>query len=105
MPADTTYWLTARLLREPDTAALLRVVSILHARCANVRHLAFDAPRADCAVLTALVTLTNAGPHTLEESLLRAVEVLEATVEAAQPPWTGEPATVEAAIVELAVTG
>lgn len=81
-----TYSLTARLAPRSGTSALLRIVSILNGRCANVRRLTFDtehAVGAVGAVVTAQVTLTNAGLATLQESLRRPIEVLEVSADQA----------------------
>ena len=77
----STYRVSAELVPGAGTAALLRVVSVLHARCATVRQLTYDtdvtrgAPR-----VTAEVTLLNAGAVTLQESLNRNIEVVLAQV-------------------------
>jgi hypothetical protein len=74
------YTLSADLVPGATTAALLRVVSVLHSRCAEVRQLAFDSGAEGTSRVTAEVTLTNAGPSTLQASLARNVEVLTAHV-------------------------
>lgn len=85
MSDSTTYLVTARLAPRSDTAALLRIISILHSRCANVRHLTYDIEDEGGATLTARVTLSNAGWLTLQESLRRPVEVLDVVTDVDQP--------------------
>lgn len=77
----TTYRVSAQLAPGAGTAALLRVVSVLHARCCAVRDLAYDTdPERGAARVTARVTLRNAGALTLQRSLDRHVEVVTARV-------------------------
>lgn len=76
--SDTmTYSMSARLVPEPGTAALLRIVSILHSRCSDVRELTFHAGHARGATLTARVAVGSSGAATLQESIRRAVQVLD----------------------------
>jgi hypothetical protein len=74
------YTLSADLVPGATTAALLRVVSVLHGRCAEVRQLAFHSGAEGASRVTAEVTLSNAGSQTLQASLARNVEVLAAHV-------------------------
>ncbi len=81
--AGSSFLLRAELVPDAGTAALLRVVSVLHARCSSVRGLSYETvPGA--ARLTALVTVLNAGPGTLQRSLERNVEVLRVQVHRAE---------------------
>lgn len=73
----STHSLTARLGPNSGTAELLRIVSILHSRCTTVSQLTFDTEHAAGAMVTAQVILSDARWSTLQESLLRPVEVLE----------------------------
>lgn len=81
MSDATMYTVTARLVAEAGTPALLRIVSILHSRCADIRELSFEAEYPTGATVEACVRLTNAGSGTLLESLRRPVEVLEVTMD------------------------
>ena len=71
----STYQLRAEIAPDAGTAALLRIVSVLHARCSNVRELSYETVP-EAARLTARVTVLNAGAGTLQRSLERNVEVL-----------------------------
>lgn len=74
-----TYQLRAELVPDAGTAALLRIVSVLHARCSSVRELSYETvPGA--ARLTARVTVLNASAGTLQRSLERNIEVLRVRV-------------------------
>jgi hypothetical protein len=76
----TTYAVTVRMAPQSDTTTLLRVVSILHSRRSTVHQMDFDADQPTGPLLTAQVSLTNAGRVTLQESLRRAADVLDAFV-------------------------
>ena len=76
MPRDERCTLTAQLTPHSSTAALLRLISILHSRGTEVIDLSFE-DREDVATVTATVTLGNVGHLTLRHSLLRPVEVLD----------------------------
>lgn len=68
---------TAHLQPRSNTAALMRIVSILHSRGAEVHELAFDTRGGEVATMTALVTLGNVGWKTLRSSLLHPLEVID----------------------------
>lgn len=76
MPRDQRCTLTAQLAPPSSTAALLRLISILHSRGTEVLDLAYE-NREDGATVTATVTLGNVGYLPLRHSLLRPVEVLD----------------------------
>ena len=80
-----TYSVTAVLVPQPDTATLLRIVSILHSRGAQVRQLNFDSEDPAGATVTARVTSGNAGSATLRESLRRVLDVVEVNTELERP--------------------
>lgn len=73
----TTYTLRVTLSSVSNTAALLRIVSIMHNRRVDILHLCFSATNADVASMTAVVTLSNISCLTLQESVRRSVEVIE----------------------------
>lgn len=72
--------LTAQLAPYSSTAALLRLVSILHSRGTEVLDLEYES-REDGAQVTARVALGNIGHASLRQSLLRAIEVLAVVAE------------------------
>lgn len=80
MSGHQKCFVTASLQPRAGTAALLRVVSILHSRGTEVHALAFEAAADDAATMTAQVTLGNVGRQTLRRSLLRPVEVIDVEV-------------------------
>lgn len=73
----TTYTVTSRLAPGSETAALLRVMSVLHSRHAVVHRLTFDSDSAQGPTVTARLSLTNAPLATLQQSLSRLVEVVQ----------------------------
>lgn len=75
--SDQRCSVTARLQPRSNTAALMRIVSILHSRGAEVHELAFETRSGDVATITALVTLGNVGWKTLRSSLLHPMEVID----------------------------
>lgn len=76
MPRDQRCTLTAQLAPHSSTAALLRLISILHSRGTEVLDLNYES-REDGATVTATVSLGNVGHLPLRHSLLRSVEVLD----------------------------
>lgn len=80
MPRDQRCTLTAQLAPQSSTAALLRLISILHSRGTEVLDLAYES-RKDGATVTATVTLGNTGHLTLRQFLLRPVEVVDVVAE------------------------
>lgn len=76
MRRDQRCTLTAQLVPYSSTAALLRVVSILHSRRTEVLDLAYEG-REDGAAVTATVTLGTIGCVTLSQTLLRSAEVID----------------------------
>ena len=76
MSGDQRCTLTAQLTPNSSTAALLRLISILHSRGTEVLDLAYE-NREDGATVTATVTPGNTGHRTLRQSLLRPVEVVD----------------------------
>ena len=76
-PAPTTFHMTATLAPCAGSAALLRLVSILHCRCSQVRTLDFDADGPDGPTVSAEVTLNNTEWSALRELLARPVEVVD----------------------------
>ena len=85
MASDQRCTLTARLAPRASTAALLRLVSVLHSRGTEVLDLAYES-RGDGATVTATVVLGNVGQLPLRQSLLRAVEVIEVVAD-----WEADP--------------
>lgn len=78
MTDHETYLIRATMVPQPDSTTLLRMVSILHSRGAQVHELNFDiGDPAEGATLTARVTSGNAGCTTLRESLLHVLDVIE----------------------------
>ena len=77
----TAYSFSAHLVPGAGTAGLLRVVSILHTRRADVRQLSAVPEEAGSSVVTGIVTLGNAGPQSLLESLRRCAVVLDVRME------------------------
>jgi ribosomal protein L12E/L44/L45/RPP1/RPP2 len=84
--SDRWCSVTAHLQPRSHTAALLRVVSILHSRGTEVHRLTFETRDGDATTMTALVTLGNVGATTLRASLLRPLEVVDVDVRF----WDGE---------------
>jgi hypothetical protein len=76
MPGDQRCTLTAQLVPHSSTAALLRVISILHSRGTEVLDLVYESG-AEGATVTATVALGNIGLQPLRQSLLRPVEVVD----------------------------
>jgi hypothetical protein len=76
MPRDQRCTLTAQLAPSSSTAALLRLISILHSRGTEVLDLAYEG-REDGATVTATVTLGNIGHLPLRQCLLRPAEVID----------------------------
>ena len=72
-----SYSFAARLVPGAGTAGLLRVVSILHTRRAEVRQFSANPGEAGSAAVTGIVTLGNAGPQSLLESLRRCADILD----------------------------
>ncbi len=81
--SDQRCSVTAHLQPRSGTAALLRVVSILHSRGTEVHQLDFETRGDDVATMTAFVTLGNVGWQTLRASLLRPMEVIDVDAR----PW------------------
>jgi predicted amino acid-binding ACT domain protein len=94
--SDRWCSVTAHLQPRSHTAALLRVVSILHSRGTEVHRLTFETCDG-ATTMTALVTLGNVGGSTLRASLLRPLEVVDVDVRF----WDGE-ATSAAAVAPAA---
>lgn len=76
MSRDQRCTLTAQLAPRSSTAALLRVISILHSRGTEVLDLAYES-REEGATVTATVTLGNVGHRSLRQLLLRPAEVID----------------------------
>lgn len=76
MPHDQRCTLTAHLAPRASTAALLRLISILHSRGTEVLDLTYES-REHSATVTATVILGNIGHLPLRQSLLRPVEVID----------------------------
>lgn len=76
-PVASTYRMTATLAPCAGSATLLRLVSILHCRCSQVRRLDFDAEGPDGPTLSAEVTLNNTEWSALRELLARPVDVID----------------------------
>jgi hypothetical protein len=85
--SDPWCSVTAHLQPRSSTAALLRVVSILHSRGTEVHRLTFETRDGDVTTMTALVTLGNVGWTTLRASLLRPMEVIDVDART----WEGDP--------------
>jgi hypothetical protein len=73
----SSYTATVTLACRDSTAALLRLVSILHRRGAVVDDLQFRSGPEQAATVTAQVSLGNTDWRTLQQSLLGLVEVVE----------------------------
>jgi hypothetical protein len=80
----TDVLVTATLVPHAGTAALLRVVSVLHSRRTTVHELTFETGEATRVL--ARVSLGAADAATLQRSLDRSVEVLHAAVDAEGDP-------------------
>lgn len=80
MPRDQRCTFTAQLAPHSSTAALLRLISILHSRGTEVLDLAYES-REDGATVTATVRLGNIGHLPLRQSLLRPAEVVDVVAE------------------------
>lgn len=93
--SDRWCSVTAHLQPRSHTAALLRVVSILHSRGTEVHRLAFET-HDGATTMTALVTLGNVGGTTLRASLLRPVEVVDVDVRPLEDEATSAAAPAEA---------
>ena len=83
---NDSFELNATLVPGSDTAALLRVISILHGRGTLVRELTFRSSDLEGASVTAHVTTRNAGRAHVEASLQRMVEVDRVVTTRAEPP-------------------
>jgi hypothetical protein len=77
MPGDQQCTLTAHLAPRSNTAALLRVIAILHSRGTEVHQLTFESRGGNVVTVRATVTLGNVGGLTLRQSLLRPPEVMD----------------------------
>jgi acetolactate synthase regulatory subunit len=77
MAQHDSYRVTATLVPDAGTPALLRVVSVLHSRGVAVEALRFSTSRDTEVTVTADVRSGNVGPTTLEASLRRVLEVVE----------------------------
>jgi hypothetical protein len=94
--SDRWCSVTAHLQPRSHTAALLRVVSILHSRGTEVHRLTFETRDDGATTMTALVTLGNAGETTLRASLLRPLEVVDVDVRPCEDEATSAATPAEA---------
>ena len=85
------YTFVADLVPHAGTAGLLRLVTILHSRCADLTQLSTAPGAAGGMTVTGTVTLSSAAPHTLCESLRRCPVVMDASMEPQPPVVAGPP--------------
>jgi hypothetical protein len=85
MAEQRTYDIEAALCGASNTAALMRLLAVLHVRADEVLDLCFDGAHPGGALVTGRVTLTRAAPEALQSWLQRSVDVMEARVRRAVP--------------------
>jgi hypothetical protein len=76
----TTYDVEATFSGSPNTATLMRFLTVLNIRADEVLALSFDGTRTAGAQLSGRVTLGRATPEALEAWLQRPVNVVDARV-------------------------
>ena len=85
MENPDTYWVRATLVSDSDTSALLRIVSIIHARHAKVSELAYLTDRLSGTTVTARVTSRTASRTPLVRSLQNALDVVDVSTQLERP--------------------